>query len=80
LPGNVQEDLLVVEQLLELALTAIEKKTPDVRLADILKLLEFKYRIKPESDAQAVFWEWIERFRREVAAEEKNKNRKPRIL
>ncbi len=77
---EVQEDLLVVEQLLDLALAAIEQKTPDVKLADILKLLEFKYRIKPESDAQAMFWEWIERFRREAAVKENNKERKSRIL
>jgi len=63
-----EEDLEIIEQLLALALEAVAKKTPDVRLADILKLLEFKHRLKPEVDARDIFWEWIERFRRDAAA------------
>jgi len=62
-----EEDLEIIEQLLNLALEAVAKKTPDVRLADILKLLEFKHRLKPEADARDIFWEWIERFRRDAA-------------
>lgn len=69
--GEVQgcddEDLELIEQLLQLALEAIDRKAPDVRLADILKLLEFKQRIKPQADVRAMFWEWIERFRRDAA-------------
>jgi hypothetical protein len=66
-PDGDDDDLQLVEQLLTLALEAIERKVPDVRLADVLKLLEFKQRMKPQSDVRAIFWEWIERFRREAA-------------
>jgi hypothetical protein len=65
-----EEDLEIIEQLLDLALEAVARKTPDVRLADILKLLEFKHRLKPQADARQIFWEWIERFRREAANSE----------
>jgi hypothetical protein len=61
-----EEDLEIIEQLLSLALEAVAKKTPDVRLADILKLLEFKHRLKPAVDAREIFWDWIERFRRDA--------------
>ena len=60
------EDLHIIEQLLSLALAAVARKAPDVRLGDILKLLEFKQRLQPQVDAREVFWEWIERFRREA--------------
>jgi hypothetical protein len=64
---SADDDLVIIEQLLALALAAIDRKTPEVRLADILKLLEFKQRVQPQTDVRAVFWEWIERFRREAA-------------
>lgn len=72
-------DLELIEQLLSLALDAISRKTPDVRLADVLKLLEFKQKLQPESDAQEMFWAWIERFRREDSVE-KPANESPQRL
>lgn len=63
-----RDDLEIVEQLLTLALEAITRKTPDVKMADVLKLLEFKHQLKPQADVRKVFWEWIERFRQETLA------------
>ncbi len=73
-PDRNDEDLDIIEQLLGLALEAINRKAPDVRLADILKLLEFKHRLKPQADARAIFWEWIERFRQDAAPAHKEEN------
>jgi len=64
-------DLEIIEQLLRLALEAITRKTPEVKLADVLKLLEFKHQLKPQVDARKVFWEWIDRFRREASEGER---------
>ena len=64
------ENLEIVEQLLALALEAIARKTPEVRLADVLKLMEFKLKLQPQADARKIFWEWIERFRREAYGSE----------
>ena len=71
---DAAEDLAIIEQLLTLALEAISKKTPDVRLADVLKLLEFKHRLKPQADARQVFWDWIDRFRREAAQQKQDRD------
>ena len=62
------ENLEIIEQLLALALEAIARKTPEVRLADVLKLMEIKLKLQPQADAREIFWEWIERFRREADA------------
>ncbi len=59
------EDLQIIEELLALALEAIGRKTPDVRLADVLKLLEFKHKLTPEVDVRRVFAEWIEKIKKE---------------
>ncbi|MFC1476000.1 hypothetical protein ACFLQW_03260 [Candidatus Zixiibacteriota bacterium] len=67
MPHPSDDDLEIIEQLLGLALEAINRKTPDVRLADVLKLLEFKHRLQPQTDVRTVFWEWIERFRQDAA-------------
>jgi len=74
-PPDSVEDLEIIEELLALALEAISRKTPDVRLGDVLKLLEFKHRVKPEADAREIFWEWIGRFRREAAEQERNREK-----
>lgn len=79
-PDRRDDDLEIIEQLLALALEAIDRKTPDVRLADILKLLEFKHRLKPQSDVRAIFWEWIERFRQDAARDQKKHKRRSKVV
>jgi hypothetical protein len=78
-PRPHNDELEIIEQLLGMALDAINRKTPDVRLADVLKLLEFKHRLKPQADVRAVFWEWIEHFRREAARGDDSQVRQPGV-
>lgn len=64
-PDNARRDLDMVEDLLDRCWREIDIATLNVKLADIVRLLEFKSKLRSATDAQQAFWSIINGMRRE---------------
>ena len=61
-------DLELVEQLLERCWREIDHTELSVKLSDLVRLLEFKGKLRPAADAERTFWSMIDQMRREELA------------
>ena len=72
-PGGVHAtpsgDLRMVEQLLDRCWREIEASKLNVKLTDIVRLLELKSKLSPSADAERTFWEIIDQMRAEELAD-----------
>ncbi|MBI5869026.1 MAG: hypothetical protein HZB43_12200 [candidate division Zixibacteria bacterium] len=58
-------DLAMVEDLLERCWREVDSAALNVKLADIVRLLEFKNKLRSAADAEKTFWSMIHEMRRE---------------
>ncbi len=58
-------DLAMVEDLLERCWREVDSAALNVKLADIVRLLEFKNKLRSAADAEKTFWAMIHEMRRE---------------
>ena len=58
-------DLDLVEQLIERCRREIDTSELNVKLADLVRLLEFKSKLRPSVDAEKTFWTMIDQMRRD---------------
>ncbi|MEW5875314.1 MAG: hypothetical protein AB1752_09055 [Candidatus Zixiibacteriota bacterium] len=70
-----RSDLARVEELLERCWRELDTTDLNVKLTDIVRLLEFKSRLRPAADAEAVFWSLIHQLRREELADPPHESR-----
>jgi hypothetical protein len=63
-----RRDLDLVEQLLERCWQQIDSSELNVKLADLVRLLEFKEKLRPAVAAEKTFWTMIEQMRHEELA------------
>jgi len=70
-----RSDLARVEELLERCWRELDTTDLNVKLTDIVRLLEFKSRLRPAADAEAVFWSLINQLRREELADRPHESR-----
>jgi hypothetical protein len=64
-PRDASGDLDLVEQLIDRARRELEGAELNVKLADLVRLLEFKSKLQPAVDAERAFWSMIDQMRRE---------------
>ena len=64
-PRNASGDLDLVEQLIDRARRELDGAELNVKLADLVRLLEFKSKLQPAVDAERAFWSMIDQMRRE---------------
>ena len=62
---NARRDLDMVEDLLDRCWREVDTTALNVKLADIVRLLEFKNKLRSATDAQETFWSIINDLRRE---------------
>ena len=65
---STAHDLERVEQLLERCWREIDHTELGVKLSDLVRLLEFKGKLRPAADAERTFWSMIDQMRREELA------------
>ena len=58
-------DLAMVEDLLDRCWREVDATALNVKLADIVRLLEFKNKLRSAADAEQTFWTMIHEMRRE---------------
>jgi hypothetical protein len=58
-------DLELVEQLIERCRREIDTADLNVKLIDLVRLLEFKTKLRPSVDAERAFWTMIDQMRHE---------------
>jgi len=63
-----RRDLDLVEQLLERCWQQIDSSELNVKLADLVRLLEFKEKLRPAVAAEKTFWAMIDQMRHEELA------------
>lgn len=68
-PATPAGDLRMVEQLLDRCWREIDASELNVKLTDIVRLLELKSKLSPSADAERTFWEIIDQLRVEELAE-----------
>ena len=64
-PRNASGDLDLVEQLIDRARRELDGTELNVKLADLVRLLEFKSKLQPAVDAERAFWSMIDQMRHE---------------
>lgn len=62
---SVSGDLAAVERLIERCERELADNELNVKLADYVRLLEFRAKLKPAVDAEKTFWSMIADMRRE---------------
>ncbi|MEW5702770.1 MAG: hypothetical protein AB1792_11145 [Candidatus Zixiibacteriota bacterium] len=62
-------DLELVEQLLDRCWREIDSSDLNVKLTDLVRLLEFKEKLRPAVEAQKTFWAMVDQMRREELAQ-----------
>ena len=62
-------DLHMVERLLERCWREIDAAELNVKLTDIVRLLELKTKLCPSADAERTFWQIIDQMRAEELAD-----------
>lgn len=58
-------DLVMVEELLDRCWREVDSTALNVKLADIVRLLEFKNKLRSAADAEKTFWSMINEMRRD---------------
>ncbi|HWO56091.1 MAG TPA: hypothetical protein VNN55_00840 [bacterium] len=67
-PRSIARDLAAIERLIERCEQELEGAELNVKLADFVRLLEFRAKLQPTVDAEATFWRLIDEMRREELA------------
>lgn len=67
-PATPTGDLRMVEQLLDRCWREIDASELNVKLTDIVRLLELKSKLSPSADAERTFWGIIDQLRVEELA------------
>lgn len=67
-PRSIARDLAAIERLIERCEQELEGAELNVKLADFVRLLEFRAKLKPTVDAESTFWRLIDDMRREELA------------
>lgn len=67
--GSPVSDLARVDELLERCWRELDNSDLNIKLTDIVRLLEFKARLRPAADAETVFWSLINQLRQEELTE-----------
>jgi len=62
-------DLHMVQQLLERCWREIDASELNVKLTDLVRLLELKGKLSPQADAEQTFWSLIDQMRRDQLAD-----------
>ncbi|MBI3872160.1 MAG: hypothetical protein HY304_03675 [candidate division Zixibacteria bacterium] len=62
---SAARDLELVEQLIERCRREIDTADLNVKLTDLVRLLEFKTKLRPSVDAERAFWTMIDQMRHE---------------
>lgn len=73
LNGNQAEELL--EKLIKKVLKRINSKDCQPKISDALKAIQLKQKLKKTSEAEKIFWELIEKIRKEELERLNNKKR-----
>jgi hypothetical protein len=68
-PRSGEHDLQMVEQLLERCWRELDAAELNVKLTDVVRLLELKGKIAPAAEAEATFWELVDVIRQEELAD-----------
>lgn len=63
--GGSRDDLAMVEDLLDRCWREVDASSLNVKLADLVRLLEFKNKLRSAADAEQTFWTMINDIRRE---------------
>ena len=63
--GGSRNDLAMVEDLLDRCWREVDASSLNVKLADLVRLLEFKNKLRSAADADHTFWTMIDEMRRE---------------
>jgi hypothetical protein len=71
--NQIVEEFL--EKLIKRILKKINSKDYQPKVSDALKAIQLKHKLKKTSDAEKIFWELIERIRRDELKRLNNKNR-----
>ena len=64
-PDRTTSDLQHVEDLLERCWRELDTVDLNVKLTDLIRLLEFKHKLGPGQQAERLFWELIDEIRRD---------------
>jgi hypothetical protein len=64
-----QTDLEMVEELLDRCWREVGATELNAKMTDIVRLLEFKNKLRNTSEAEQTFWSLIDRLRREELTE-----------
>lgn len=73
LNGNQAEEFL--EKLIKKVLKRINSKDYQPKVSDALKAIQLKQKLKKTSEAEKIFWELIEKIRKEELQRLSNKKR-----
>ncbi len=73
LDGNQAEEFL--EKLIKKVLKRINSKDYQPKVSDALKAIQLKQKLKKTSEAEKIFWELIEKIRKEELQRLNNKKR-----
>lgn len=65
IPAKAASDLQHVEELLERCWRELDTVDLNVKLTDLIRLLEFKHKLGPGQQAERAFWELIDEIRRD---------------
>jgi len=71
--GNQVEEFL--EKLIRKVLKRINSKNCQPKVSDALKAIQLKQKLKKTSEAEKIFWELIEKIRKEELERLNNKKR-----
>jgi len=73
LNGNQVEEFL--EKLIKKVLKRLNSKDYQPKVSDALRAIQLKQRLKKSSEAEKIFWELIEKIRKEELERLNNKKR-----
>ena len=71
-------DWELLQSLQEDLASNLKSKDLGKKLADLLKIVELKYKIKDESQREKIFWEMVEDLRKEVLENSESRKHKKR--